>query len=92
MSQIKELKDEIKELRKDNKNLIIENCQLKNNINHDKALCAIEIQNLTKTIEHLNESLTYYDSKNNRYLNVHKLIKLLEDNNIDYSINGKSSY
>ena len=90
MSQIKELKDQIKELQTDNKNLTIENCQLKNNINHDKALCAIEIQNLTNTIQHLNKILTYYDYKNNRYLHVNKLIKLLEDNNIDYSIDGKN--
>ena len=91
MSQIKELKDKIKELQTDNKNLIIENCQLKNHINHDKALYSIEIQNLNNTIEHLNKSLTYYNHKNNRYQNVDKLIKLLENNNIDYSIDGKSS-
>jgi len=90
MSQIKELKDQIKELQTDNKNLTIENCQLKNSVNHDKARYALEIQNLNNTIQHLNESLTYYDHKNNRYHNVDKLIKLLEDNNIDYSINGQS--
>ena len=89
MSQIKELKDQIKELRKDNKNLIIENCQLKNNINHDKSVYAIKIENLTDTIKRLNTRLRYYD--NDRYLNLNKLFKLLEDNNIDYSIDGESS-